>query len=41
LILNRIAEEDFSPNTTYCKHCDEFKSICPYSVISEKGEVEE
>jgi DNA helicase-2/ATP-dependent DNA helicase PcrA len=40
LILNRIVEEDFSPNAAYCKHCDEFNQICPYSVIIRKDEDE-
>jgi len=38
-ILARITAEDYAPKTSYCVHCDEFNRICPYSVISPKGEL--
>jgi len=29
-IFDKIAKQDFSPNCSYCSHCDEFRAICPY-----------
>jgi len=37
--LECISMEDYTPNTKYCKHCDEFSRICAYSVHREEGVV--
>lgn len=30
-ILANISGGDYRPNRSYCQHCDEFRSLCPYS----------
>jgi DNA helicase-2/ATP-dependent DNA helicase PcrA len=39
--LGRVSMEDYTPNTKYCKHCDEFNLICPYSLHRDEGVVKE
>jgi DNA helicase-2/ATP-dependent DNA helicase PcrA len=36
-LIPAIEREDYHPTATYCRHCDEFRSICAYASGQGKG----